>query len=727
MHFGRKAGEPPQPRFEVIIAAERGMTIAQFAGSVRSGCFSLGRIAMATTLSPRPVATPTSEGAPRAGRLPRDGRARVVIENATPLVDYGRFPAKSSVGETVRVEADAFTDGHDKLSVSLRHRGGESADWHEVDMAPLVNDRWVGEFDVHAIGSHEFTVSAWVDRFATWRYDLQKRVAAGQNVAVDLLIGAELVAEAAAATDGEVSRSLGAFAAMLKSDQRGEATEVALGMPLASLMRRHAPRRFVAELPLPLKLWVDRSRARFSTWYELFPRSTASEPGKHGTLHDVEKRLDSIAATGFDVLYLPPIHPIGRAFRKGKNNSPVAEPGDVGSPWAIGGPEGGHDAIHPDLGTIDDFDRLVTAANERGIELAMDLAFQCSPDHPYVRDHSEWFRHRPDGTIQYAENPPKKYQDIYPFDFECKDWEALWNELLRVVMHWVEHGVRIFRVDNPHTKPFPFWEWLIGEVKKREPNVLFLAEAFTRPKVMYRLGKLGFTQSYTYFTWRNDPWSIREYFTELTKPPVVDFFRPNAWPNTPDILAEYLQTDARAAYVVRAVLAATLCANYGVYGPTFELLEGRPVKHGSEEYLDSEKYQIRHWEQNRRDSLGDLLARLNRIRKANPALQHDRGLKFHKVDNDAIVCYSKTHGDSTILVAANTDPYHTQWGNLDLDLAAMGLPNDQPFQVHDLLTDARYRWQGNRQVVGLDPGSLPVHVFAARKRSRTEHDFEYFV
>jgi starch synthase (maltosyl-transferring) len=431
---------------------------------------------------------------------------------------------------------------------------------------------------------------------------------------------------------------------------------------------------------------------------------------------------------GFDVLYLPPVHPIGRAFRKGRNNNPVAEPGDVGSPWAIGGPEGGHDAIHPDLGTIEDFDRLVRSASERGIDIAMDLAFQCSPDHPYVREHPEWFRHRPDGTIQYAENPPKKYQDIYPFDFECEGFQALWDELLRVTLYWVEHGVRVFRVDNPHTKPFPFWEWLIAEVKKVNADVLFLAEAFTRPKVMYRLGKLGFSQSYTYFAWRNDPHSIRLYLEELTKPPVVDFYRPNAWPNTPDILPEYLQTTARSAYIIRATLAATLCASYGIYGPAFELMDGRPVRQGSEEYLDSEKYQLRNWDLNRHDSLADLLGgRLNRIRKEHKALQHDRGLRFHNVDNPTIVCFSKTEGESTILVAVNTAPYHTQWGNIDLDLSAMNLTPDVPFQAHDLLTNARYRWQGHHQVVGLDPGSLPVHVFAVRKRARTEHDFEYFV
>ncbi len=670
---------------------------------------------------------PAAQGRTTADDLPPNGRARVVVENITPRVDCGRFPAKRSAGEVVTVEADAFTDGHDKIAVALRHRREGAEQWLEVDMSPLVNDRWAGEFEVHAVGWHEFTVVAWVDRFATWRYDLKKRVAAGQNVAVDLQIGAAHVEEAAAIGEGEVASSLAAFARFMRSDVAAEATEVAMSEGLASLMRRHAPRPFVSEWSSPVRIWVDRARARFSTWYELFPRSASPDPTRHGTLRDVEARLDYVASMGFDVLYLPPIHPIGRAYRKGKNNSPIAEPGDVGSPWAIGGAEGGHDAIHPELGTIEDFDRLVTAAGQRGIELALDLAFQCSPDHPYVKEHPEWFRHRPDGTIQYAENPPKKYQDIYPFDFECEDWEALWNELLRVVMHWVEHGVRIFRVDNPHTKPFAFWEWLIAQVKQREPNVLFLAEAFTRPKVMYRLAKLGFTQSYTYFAWRNDPYTIRQYFTELTTQPVVDFFRPNPWPNTPDILNEYLQTDARAAYVVRAVLAATLSANYGIYGPAFELMDGRPVKKGSEEYEGSEKYQIREWDLNSPHSLAELIGRLNQIRRSNRALQHDRGLKFHKVDNDSIVVYSKTLGDNTILVAVNTDPYHTQWGNIDLNLEALGIKPDQPFQVHDLLTDLRFRWQGDHATVGLDPGSLPAHVFAVRRWSRTEADFEYFV
>jgi len=655
------------------------------------------------------------------------GRARVILEHPSPSIDNGRFAVKRSVGEIIHVEVDAFTDGHDCITVALYHRSSGADEWQEVDMSPLVNDRWAGEFTAHCVGWHEYTIEAWVDRFGTWRHDLQKRVAAAQNISVDLGIGAELVEEAAVNVQGDTANTLKRYAQALRSPAHGEAADIALSAALVQLMRRQARRHFTTQLRNPVRIWVDRFKARFSSWYELFPRSTSPDPSRHGTLKDVEARLDSIAAMGFDVLYLPPIHPIGRAFRKGRNNSPNAETSDVGSPWAIGGPEGGHDAIHPQLGTFADFDHLVHSANVKGIELAMDLAFQCSPDHPYVKQHPEWFRHRPDGSIQYAENPPKKYKDIYPFDFECEEWRSLWNELLRVTLFWNARGVKIFRVDNPHTKPFPFWEWLIAEVKKVDPDVLFLAEAFTRPNVMYRLAKLGFTQSYTYFAWRNDPWAIKQYFTELANEPLVDFFRPNIWPNTPDILPEYLQTDARAAYIVRAILAATLSANYGVYGPAFELMEPRPVRHNSEEYIDSEKYQIRYWDRSRPDSLEDLLGRLNRIRKSNPALQQDRTLTFHRCDNPSVLCYSKKVGDNVILVAVNTDPYHTQWANLDLDLVAMGLCADQPFQVHDLLTDLHYRWQGYHATVGLDPGSLPAHVFAVRSHSRTEHDFEYFL
>jgi starch synthase (maltosyl-transferring) len=662
----------------------------------------------------------------RADAILANGQSRTVIEAVSPRVDDGRFAVKRSVGEAVRVEADIFTDGHDKVSAVVQHRVAGSGRWNEIAMAPLVNDRWYAEFGVHAVGRHEFRVVAWVDHFATWRYDFQKRVNAGQDVGVDLKVGAQLIDEAASAAEGEVARSLGEFARFLRSDSRGEAIELALGESIHVLMNQYGVRPFKSE-SATTSIWVDRWKARFSTWYELFPRSASPDPGRRGNFNDVEARLPSIADMGFDVLYLPPIHPIGRAFRKGKNNTPVAMPGDVGSPWAIGGPEGGHDAIHPELGTLEDFRSLVEAAETQGIEIAMDLAFQCSPDHPYVKEHPQWFKHRPDGTIQYAENPPKKYQDIYPFDFECEDYESLWSELLRVTLYWVSNGIRIFRVDNPHTKPFAFWEWLIAQVKAQHPDVLFLAEAFTRPKVMYRLGKIGFSQSYSYFTWRNEPWEIKQYYTELFKTNVIDFFRPNAWPNTPDILPTYLQTDARAAHMVRAILAATLCANYGIYGPAFELMVNKPVAPGKEEYLHSEKYEAYTWNLDRENSLVDLIRRLNQIRKENPALQHDRGFQVHETNNEKVIVFSKKRGSNVILVAVNTDPYNTQWAHINLDLAALGIAGDQPFQVHDLLTNDRYQWQGNWNVVGLDPGSNPAHVFAVRRKARSEQDFDYFV
>jgi starch synthase (maltosyl-transferring) len=432
---------------------------------------------------------------------------------------------------------------------------------------------------------------------------------------------------------------------------------------------------------------------------------------------------------GFDVVYLPPIHPIGQQFRKGKNNSTTAEPDDVGSPWAIGSAEGGHKAIHPQLGTLDDFRRLVRRASELGIQVALDVAFQSSPDHPYVKEHPEWFRQRPDGTIQYAENPPKKYQDIYPFDFETPNWRALWKELKSVFSFWIEQGVTIFRVDNPHTKAFPFWEWCITELKQERPEVLFLSEAFTRPKIMYRLAKLGFSQSYTYFPWRNAKAELTAYLTELTKTPVREFFRPNQWPNTPDILTEFLQLRTRAAFVIRFLLASTLGANYGIYGPAFELLEGRPVRAGSEEYLDSEKYQIRHWSLEQPDSLRELITIVNKTRRANAALQSDWLLDFHPVDNDQLICYSKRTPDGTnvVLVVVNLDPHHMQSGFVNLALDVLGIDEDRPYQAHDMLTGARYMWTGRRNYVELNPSSIPGHLFVLRKRLRIETDFEYFL
>jgi starch synthase (maltosyl-transferring) len=477
-----------------------------------------------------------------------------------------------------------------------------------------------------------------------------------------------------------------------------------------------------------LTVIVDRPRASFSAWYEMFPRS-ASGSDRHGTLKDVEKQLPYVASMGFDVLYLPPIHPIGQSHRKGPNNAEVAGTGDPGSPWGIGSQEGGHKSIHPQLGTMEDFESLLKAAESQGIELAMDIAFQCSPDHPYVREHPEWFRKRPDGSIQYAENPPKKYQDIFPIDFETDAWQSLWEELKSVFLFWIDKGVRIFRVDNPHTKPFPFWEWVIGEIRRDYPETIFLAEAFTRPKVMYRLAKAGFTQSYTYFAWRDTKWELTKYFTELTQSTVREFFRPNLWPNTPDILPESLQVGGRPAFMTRLVLAATLAGNYGVYGPPFEHGWSAPREYGSEEYLNSEKYQLQKHDLERPDSLKDFIARVNTIRRDSPAIAHRGVLKFHQAENEQIICFSRTAPDQSdiVLVIVNLDHHYRQSAWIELPISEMDLPTDRPYQMHDLLTDARYLWHGNRNYVELDPASSPAHIFRIRRRSRSERDFEYYL
>ena len=677
---------------------------------------------------------------------PADGRSRVVIERVDPEIDCGAFPAKTIVDDPFVVEADAFTDGHDLIRCMLLYRKERQRRWRELEMEPLGNDRWRGSFVPDELGRYVYTLQAWVDPFGTWRHDLQKRLAAGQDVAIDLEIGSAILDRVADGAGGTAGRRIRQAAGEMR---RVAASGGTVGVPprvqhahptgaepwphgpivegvsealhallalldgaVGELVREHDPRRWATRYGRDLEVVVDRERAVFGAWYEFFPRSTGPG-GTHGTFEDAEKMLPYVKELGFDVVYLPPIHPIGETKRKGRNNRPEAEEGDVGSPWGIGAEEGGHTAIHPDLGTLSDFLRFRERAEELGLEVALDVAFQASPDHPWVRDHPDWFRHRPDGSIQYAENPPKKYEDIYPLDFESEDWQGLWKALAGVFEHWIRQGVRIFRVDNPHTKALRFWAWCIPALRKRHPDVLFLSEAFTRPRLMYHLAKLGFSQSYTYFTWRHWRWDLTEYLTELTRSEVRHYFRPNFWPNTPDILSETLQTGERPAFMMRLVLAATLSASYGIYGPAFELLEHRPRQPGSEEYLDSEKYQLREWDLERADSLRHFIRRVNRARRDHPALQRNHDLVFHRTDNDTLLAYSKRSpgGTDLILCVVNLDPRHPQAGWTDLDLAALGLGPHEDYQVHDLLSDARYTWRGGRNYVELNPWIVPAHVF----------------
>jgi len=667
---------------------------------------------------------------PGSGAVP-EGRSRAVIDALLPEVDAGRFPAKRIAGEPVRIEAHCLTDGHDRLRVVMQWQAVDSAELHELDMVPLPNDVWGCEFTPPVPGRYRCTVTAWVDHFESWRHALERRQELA-DILIALRVGAELAEQAATRAGGEDAAVLDRWAAQMRAaaadgDPIGPdgLKAVALEPARIAIATRYPDRTFAVSRSL--ELVADRKKAQFSSWYEMFPRSAAAQPGRHGTFRDVEARLPYVAEMGFDVLYLPPIHPIGIVHRKGKNNALAALPDDVGSPWAIGSADGGHKDIHRELGSLEDFRSLTHKAQQLGIEIALDIAFQCAPDHPYVKAHPQWFKHRPDGTIQYAENPPKKYQDIYPFDFESADWRALWTELKSVFDFWIDQGVKIFRVDNPHTKSFAFWEWTITEINRVHPDVIFLAEAFTRPKVMHRLAKAGFTQSYTYFTWRISKRDLTEYFTELTSGPGRDYYRPNVWPNTPDILHEALQLGLRPVFALRLVLAATLSANYGIYGPAFELMESRPREPGSEEYLDSEKYQLRHWDLTRADSLRYLIARLNRIRNDNPPLQADHSLRFCPIDNEALIAYLKTDSSgAAILTIVNLDPYKEQSGWVELDLSALQLDEAQPYQVHDLLGEQRFIWRGRHNYVMLDPARTPAHVFKVRRLIRKEPDFDYY-
>jgi len=663
-----------------------------------------------------------------------DGRVRVVIEGLSPAVDSGRFAVKRVLGDEVVVEADCFADGHDVVACHLLWRRAGEAAWHEAPMRPVGNDRWRASFGVDVLGLWCYTVRAWVDPFLSWRHDFERRVEP-EDLRVAALTGSALIAQAAQrAESGPDAAPLRAWAQDLQSAvQRGAAAAalqpLGLDEPRAALAARHPDLRHAHTHAPALRVTVERARARFSSWYEFFPRSASTDVRRHGSFADCEAWLPYVAGMGFDVLYFPPIHPIGRINRKGRNNTLSPTPEDLGSPWAIGADEGGHLEILPALGTLEDFRRLVQRAAGHGLEIAMDIAFQCAPDHPWVREHPQWFRKRADGSIQYAENPPKKYQDIYPFDFETEDWPAMWQALAGVFEFWIGHGVKIFRIDNPHTKAFGFWEWAIGTIRGRHPEVIFLSEAFTRPKVMHRLAKLGFSQSYTYFTWRNTKQELTAYFTELTRGAGRDYFRPNAWPNTPDILPAALQWGGRPVFMARVTLAATLAASYGIYGPAFELLEGRALRVGGEEYLDSEKYEQRAWDRDDPASLADFIALLNRTRRDNPALQQDAGLQFIAVDNDQLIAYAKSTPDrsNVVVCIVNLDPHHVQSGWLDLDLEALGLEPNQAYQMHDVLTGAHFLWQGPRNYVSLDPQRCPAHVMQLRSRLRRENDFDYFL
>ncbi len=662
---------------------------------------------------------------------PDDGQLRAVIDSVHPSIDGGRYAVKRIAGETMEVQAHVFTDGHDALRVMLHWRDVTKHLLHEVEMALQGNDVWLATFTLPAPGRYTYTVTAWVDSFASWHHELERRVDP-EDIRIAAQVGAGLIHDAAGRAKGPDRKLLTAWASRLrkaaaKDEIDGVALKaLALDETFGAVAMRYPDRSFEIGHPVELPLVVDRPRAQFSTWYELFPRSASNDPTRHGTFADVEAQLPYVAGMGFDVLYFPPIHPIGREKRKGRNNALVTEPGDVGSPWAIGAAEGGHKHILPELGTPEDFRRLVVRARDFGMEIAMDIAFQCAPDHPYVKEHPSWFKWRPDGTVQYAENPPKKYQDIYPFNFESEDWQALWEELKSIFDHWIGEGVKIFRVDNPHTKAFPFWEWAITAIKAEHPDVIFLAEAFTRPKVMHGLAKLGYSQSYTYFTWRNTKAELVEYFTELAQGPGADYFRPNAWPNTPDILHEQLHGGRRPMYMARLTLAATLSANYGIYGPAYELLEGTPRTPGSEEYLDSEKYQLRAWDHDRPDSLYSFIARVNAIRHDNPALQSLQGLTFLPVENDQLIAYMKREGDNVIVCVVNLDPQNPQSGWVGLDLKALAIEIDEPYQMHDLLSDQRFVWRGTHNFVRLDPAQSPAHIFRVRRRLRSERDFDYF-
>jgi starch synthase (maltosyl-transferring) len=638
---------------------------------------------------------------------------QLVIENVTPKLDGGRYPIKRMIGSVLEVSADIFKDGHDLIAARILYRRPGETEFRAAPFNYRFDpDRWHGTFKVDQIGLWQYTVEAWPDRFGTWRSELGKRLNAGQDVRPELLEGASLLARLAVKLAGPTAQRIDAAAKRLADPSLTleERLKVAFAEDILELVRAPLFADEASRLEQPLEVYVDRAEACFSAWYELFPRSQGRAPGKHGTFADTARRLPEIAALGFDVIYLPPIHPIGVTHRKGRNNAPSCLPGDVGSPWAIGSKEGGHTAVHPALGTLADFETLVASARDFGIDVALDFALQCSPDHPWVKEHPEWFFIRPDGSIRYAENPPKKYEDIYPINFWCKDRLGLWNACRDAVLFWIARGVTIFRVDNPHTKPLSFWEWLIRDVQAVHPETVFLSESFTRPKRMKSLGKLGFTQSYTYFTWKNSAWELRDYLTELTKTEMAEYYRPNFFANTPDILHEFLQTGGRPAFRLRLLLAATLSPTYGIYSG-YELCENTPVDHGSEEYLDSEKYEIRVRDWNAPGNIKQDISKLNRIRREEPALHELTNLSFLNTDYGAILAYKKSAPGSDLIVVVNLDPHAMHETMVEVPIDELGIGKDESYEMSDLLTGARYTWRGAKNYVRLDPVERVGHVF----------------
>ena len=635
---------------------------------------------------------------------------RSVIDNVSPQVNNGRFPIRRVVGESVVVAADIFGDGHDYLRAVVEYKAPKARKWQQVEMQELGNDRWTAAFPVEERGTYQYRIVSWVDHLKTWRKGFLKKQADGQDMGVELIIGANFLNEIANKLKGKDEKRVNAAIKQLGYKQE-EAVAYVLSDAFAEVLADFPLRQFETTYDHDLRVIVGRKKERFSAWYELFPRSTSPDVDRAGTFKDVENLLPRIDELGFDVLYMPPVHPIGRKNRKGRNNAVTAMEGEPGSPWAIGAAEGGHKAILPELGNISDYKNLIKKAKTKyDIDVALDLAFQCAPDHPYVEAHPEWFIWRPDGTIMYAENPPKKYQDIVPINFETEDWKALWAELLDVVIHWCKAGVTIFRVDNPHTKPYRFWEYIIRETNKQFPDVIFLAEAFTRPAIMLELAKRGFQQSYTYFTWRTSPAEMRQYLEELTTGPHAEVMQPNFWPNTPDILAYEMMGANQPQFIKRLLLAATLSSSYGLYGPSYELMEKRGNTNGKEEYYDSEKYMVRHYDWSYRNRITDAYTVINRARRENAALQQTRNIRFTNADNPNLLSYVKWSDDrrSIVWTIVNFDQYNRQGGHVQVPQDILGHGG---FKVTDLLTGAQYWWNAHANYVELDPGYWPAHVF----------------